>query len=63
MDAYKTFGESRFETKPEEVGTAACWEGDDAICVYQAGRETLLIHAPGMDLIATLEGLFPEFIP
>jgi hypothetical protein len=60
-DAYGTFGESRFGSEPTPGG--ACWEVDDAICVYQAGRETLLILAPSLELITTLEGIFPEFSP
>ena len=61
LEAYAAFGESRFGNK--SIAGTACWDGDDAICVYQVGRETLLIHAPVLDMINMLESLFPEFIP
>ncbi len=59
LDAYALFGESRFGSEP--TGGTVCWEGDEVICVYQAGRETLLVRAPSRDLITTLADLFPEF--
>jgi len=61
MDNYLVFGKTRFGAAPEEVGAADCWSGDDAICAYQTGAETLIIRAPDMGLVAELEALFPDF--
>jgi hypothetical protein len=61
VDEYRTFGEARFGTAPTETATGACWTGEDAICIYGAGAETLIIRAPTGALIEELETAFPGF--
>ncbi len=61
MDAFLGFGKARFGFAPEETETAACWEAEDAICIFQVEAETLIIRAPDQDLITKLETLFADF--
>lgn len=61
MDAFLGFGKARFGFAPEGTETAACWEAEDAICIYQVEAETLIIRAPDQDLITKLKTLFADF--
>jgi hypothetical protein len=60
MSVYLAFGEARFGWSPEGKKTEPCWSGEDAICAYRAGTETLVIRAPDLETIADLEALFPD---
>jgi len=61
VDEYRVFGEARFGAAPTETATGACWAGEDAICIYQVGAETLIIRAPTGALIEELKTAFPDF--
>lgn len=60
MSEYLAFGEARFGSPPEGKKAEPCWSGEDAICAYRAGTETLIIRAPDLETIADLEALFPN---
>jgi hypothetical protein len=60
-DAFLGFGKARFGFAPEGTETAACWEAEDAICIYQIEAETLIIRAPDQDLITKLKTLFAGY--
>jgi len=58
------FASTYLASGPGRFGFSAddgCWEGDDAICLFQSGEETLIIRAPDLDTINAISVLFPAF--
>lgn len=61
MDAYRVFGEARFGTTGGETAARVCWASDNALCIYQAGAETLIIYAPTAELVGEVEAAFSDY--
>jgi hypothetical protein len=58
LGAYRSFRKAHVNASP--VGDS-CWEGEDAVCGYQSGEETLIIRAPDLALAGRLKSLFTGF--
>jgi hypothetical protein len=58
LSAFRSFGKAHPDSSPVSDD---CWQGEDALCVYQVGDETLIIRAPDVEIVDRLKELFPGF--
>jgi hypothetical protein len=60
--AMRFYLERRFSTGSIESTRGECWEGGQQVsCLYFADRQNLWIVAPSMELIQSLQNLYPAF--
>jgi len=60
--AMRYYLENRFATGALEGTIGECWEGDQQVsCYYSADRQSMWIVAPTIELVQSLETLYPAF--